>query len=282
MAWRLDLHDLHPGEAFSIHRFGPRAVQDFPLHTHREFHELFTVVAGQVEHRTAHGCEWLEPGAVVFVRVGDEHALRFARADYLNLNLPVQEWQRFSDYVGHSLPLSGLISASRPPATWLEAARHRQLVADLHALFTRQHAPDSRAALAAVLLRWLPCLPAERATSWPEWLTPLLAAIQANLETGLTIADLPRVAGVSREHLARTFRQHLATTPTAWLAEQKLQRAELLLQRSDLSLLAISERLGYGSISWFHRVFRQRHGCTPGRWRERQMTLTQHSPSELG
>lgn len=267
---RISIHHIRPGDAFSIHRVGPDSDQVFPEHGHDGFHELFTVVGGRVEHRLPASCAVLAPGAVVLVRAGDVHGFAFRRASYINLSFPVAEWQRLADYVGPSVPLADLVAAPSPPMTRLPATEHRRLVADLSGLFYRQHAEDSRAALAAVLLRWLPVLPAvPRQVGAPEWLAPLQQAVEERLELGLTLGDLPRMAGVSREHLARTFRRHLGCSPTAWLGERRLRRAELLLGRTDRQLADIAFSLGFGSLSWFHRAFSARHGCSPGAWRRR-------------
>lgn len=269
MAWRLDLHHIQPGDAFSIHRFGPLAEQDFPEHTHRDFHELFLVVAGEVEHRLADGVTMLGPGSFAMIRQDDEHGLRFSRADFINLSIPMTEWRRFADYLGGVLPLTALTAAAQPPSVVLTRARLRALAADLRELFGLQHTTGSRAALAAVLLRWLPSLPTANAATGPWWLAPFMATVESRLENGLDTADLPRLAGVGREHLARSFRRHHGTTPTAWLTERRLVRAELLLAHSDRGVLDIATCLGFGSVSWFHRAFRSRHGCTPQVWRRR-------------
>lgn len=269
---RLTLHAIRPGDAFYIHRIGPRCTSDFPLHAHHDFHELFTVVAGSVEHELGGRRTLLGAGTVMLVRAGDAHGLGFRSADFINLNLPIAEWSRLGDYLGGAVDLGSLTAASAPPQVMLPRARHRLLVADLQRLFYRQHELDSRAALAAVLLRWLPDLAvavpsADDAPSAPAWLPPLLTAIDDRLEQGVTIRDLPRLAGVSREHLARSLRRYHGLSPTAWLNERRLRRAELLLQRTDRGLADIAFTLGFGSLSWFHRAFHARHGCTPGAWR---------------
>jgi len=269
MVWRLDLHNIQPGEAFSIHRFGPRADQNFPEHTHRDFHELFLVIAGQVEHRTTSGVAMLGPGSFSLIRQEDEHGLRFCSADFINLSIPMAEWRRFADYLGGALPLTALIASPQAPSVVLTRANLRTLAADLRALFRLQRTTGSRAALASVLLRWLPSLPTSTTATGPSWWLPFLATVESRLEDGFSATDLPRLAGVGREHLARSFRRHHGTTPTAWLTERRLVRAELLLAHSDRSVLDIATCLGFGSVSWFHRAFRARHGCSPHVWRKR-------------
>jgi AraC-like DNA-binding protein len=63
----------------------------------------------------------------------------------------------------------------------------------------------------------------------------------------------------------------LQTTPTAWLEERRLERAGILLARTDRPLLDIALGLGFGSLSYFHRQFRKRFATTPMAWRQAQV-----------
>jgi AraC family transcriptional activator FtrA len=50
--------------------------------------------------------------------------------------------------------------------------------------------------------------------------------------------------------------------------QSRLASARTLLAETDLPLKAISERLGYDSVYFFARQFRQRIGVTPGLYRK--------------
>lgn len=75
--------------------------------------------------------------------------------------------------------------------------------------------------------------------------------------------------GLSRRRLMDLFRTEYGTTMGAYLTEVRLARAQVLLLEGGLSMLAVAEEAGFGSLSAFYRAFRQKNGCSPREYRER-------------
>jgi len=91
--------------------------------------------------------------------------------------------------------------------------------------------------------------------------------IAANLERDLTIAQLAKVASLSRFHFARAFKAAVGQSPHQFVSGQRLQRAKELLIRGDQSLLDIAIALNFSSQANFTRAFHRSAGKTPGQYR---------------
>jgi len=77
---------------------------------------------------------------------------------------------------------------------------------------------------------------------------------------------LESIAGrfyVSREHLARLFKQEKGTTVMDYLAYRRIEEAKRLLQQSHLSAKSVGEAVGYADPAYFHRIFKKMTGVTP-------------------
>ena len=98
-------------------------------------------------------------------------------------------------------------------------------------------------------------------------LNPALAALHAAPERKWTVADLARVATVSRSALDERFRQVLGLSPIRYLTEWRMHVAEDLLASTDLGVAAVSRRVGYDAEEAFSRAFKRSHGSSPGQWR---------------
>jgi AraC-like DNA-binding protein len=107
----------------------------------------------------------------------------------------------------------------------------------------------------------------------PRGPRPLLAIrvqelIRDNLDRNLSVSDLASMAGVSREHLTRVFREQTSLSPYQYLLRQKMLLACRLLKETSLTHKEISGRLGYGAPAHFSRTFRKVLRMTPGRFRQ--------------
>jgi len=76
--------------------------------------------------------------------------------------------------------------------------------------------------------------------------------------------DLARETGISRSLFQRRFREETGKTIRDFLIEARLNKAKALLENSDLSLVEISELVGFGRQSYLGHVFKKHLGITPG------------------
>ena len=73
---------------------------------------------------------------------------------------------------------------------------------------------------------------------------------------------LARRAHYSPCHFIRIFNSVFLQTPHAYLVQERLLRAQRLLQSGNLAVLEVAHASGFESPSAFSRVFRQRFGTT--------------------
>ena len=88
-----------------------------------------------------------------------------------------------------------------------------------------------------------------------------------------TVAELASAATVSRSVLDQRFREVLGRSPIKYLTEWRMHLADDLLRTTDLSVAAISRRIGYESEEAFSRAFRRGHSNSPGAWRASQQPM---------
>lgn len=81
-----------------------------------------------------------------------------------------------------------------------------------------------------------------------------------------TIATLAKSAALSRSAFFERFVQTVGMPPMEYLLAWRMAVAKRLLQRKDLGLAHIAERVGYGSASAFSTAFRRSVGQPPGRY----------------
>jgi AraC-like DNA-binding protein len=64
-------------------------------------------------------------------------------------------------------------------------------------------------------------------------------------------------------YLSSQFKKETGKNITDYIIDEKMHEAIALLQNENLSITQISELLGFGSTSYFAKVFRKTYRCTP-------------------
>lgn len=83
----------------------------------------------------------------------------------------------------------------------------------------------------------------------------------------ICIDDLAKLAGFSKFHFARLFKQFSGMSCYDYLIQKRIAHAETLLIQPDLSITEVAMRSGFGSLSTFNRVFKAVKNCTPSEYK---------------
>ena len=87
--------------------------------------------------------------------------------------------------------------------------------------------------------------------------------ITAHCTENLTVDELAVIAGFSKFHFIRLFKQFTNVTCYEYLIQKRIELAERLLIEPNLTITQVALQSGFGSLSSFNRVFKASKNCTP-------------------
>ncbi len=95
--------------------------------------------------------------------------------------------------------------------------------------------------------------------------------VEVHLGESIDLSMLAGVAGLSVHHFARQFKQSAGVTPHIYLTQKRVERAQEMLVRTELSLAEIAIAVGFFDQGHLARHFRHLLGKTPRefRWSQR-------------
>ncbi len=93
-------------------------------------------------------------------------------------------------------------------------------------------------------------------------LNNLITYIEDNLSDPLELEGLAKIAGMSKFHLSRMFKQEFGTSIYQYILTKRINRAVILLE-ADLSITEICDQTGFGSYPNFITRFKQMKGLPP-------------------
>ncbi|MCM1188119.1 MAG: AraC family transcriptional regulator [bacterium] len=98
----------------------------------------------------------------------------------------------------------------------------------------------------------------------------LMISVLSYIETNYRDGELTELA--ERLHydvywLSREIRRRTGKTYTELVQTKRLSQAAFLLTTTGRSVMDVASAVGYGNISYFHRIFREKYGVTPRKYR---------------
>jgi len=88
-----------------------------------------------------------------------------------------------------------------------------------------------------------------------------------HLAEAIDVSRLAEAAGCSRATLSRLFSGDLHTSPAAWIAQKRVERARELLRTTALPISEVARRVGIQDSYYFSRLFRRQAGLSPRQYR---------------
>lgn len=81
-----------------------------------------------------------------------------------------------------------------------------------------------------------------------------------------SVEQVAKHVNVDRSYLYRLFLKYRSVSPSEYLLECRLKRAEKLLENSELSMSEIADFVGFYDTSHFYRAFLSKYGTTPQKY----------------
>lgn len=164
--------------------------------------------------------------------------------------------------------LSGTFAMVRPE----EAPRIRALVNAMMDELTNQglnYEISVRGLFLTFMTEMMRLLSARGTTASPRsmGIGPALNYINEHYMEEFSIGDLADLCGMSQSHFRALFRSAMGIGPLEQVNRTRIQKACSLLRMTDSSVLAISELVGYRTLSSFNRHFSAEMGVSPSEWR---------------
>lgn len=94
--------------------------------------------------------------------------------------------------------------------------------------------------------------------------------VEEHVTTVIRLKDVAAHAGISVTRAVHLFKIQFGYSIMQYAVQIRLAMALRLMDNTNYTLERIAEETGFGSYTYFHRVFRERYGVSPGVYRKRE------------
>lgn len=240
--------------------FGPRRMRDW---------ELVWLMQGDAEYRWGESNVVAPEGSVVLCRPG--------ATDFFQWDLHRRTRHAFVHFQVHRVPEDWPDWADWP---FVRAPEEDDILRPLFRhLLTWANGGDSGQRRLTLMTMLTVFQTGQRATGslarevWPPAVEQVCAFIAERLDedpaAALSLPALAQVACVTPEHLCRLFKTALGRSPSETVRLARLDRAAILLARSNYTVGEVAALYGFLSPFHFSRAFKQALGQSPSEVRRR-------------
>lgn len=248
--------------------------QDGYIHRH-EYYEIFYILNGSISHLCNNITEHLSIGDFLILRPNDIH--QFIRKNnspcsHRDILIDTNLFDQVLTFLNPKF-LENLKNAQMPYKTNMNISKLHSYENNLNNF---NHMPEMEISLTeyakCVLTNILSdmLLNSKNIISYDRMPSLVKNIISLLNTTDGIINGIPSVLKrytYSPIYLSRLFKQHMGITMTDYLKNVRLNYAELYLQTTSLTLEEITEQIGLSSVSYFNKIFKEKHETTPVKYR---------------
>lgn len=92
--------------------------------------------------------------------------------------------------------------------------------------------------------------------------------IEKHLSEPISLDDLSSLLHFEKSYLTVRFKEIWGLSPMQYVSWLRIERAKVLLLTTDMSITDIANEVGFGSIHYFSRFFKEKENITPNEFRK--------------
>lgn len=108
-----------------------------------------------------------------------------------------------------------------------------------------------------------PTMPVINQSYMHEKITEIVQYINEHYMDPISLSSISEQFYISRSYLSKVFKEATTFTFVEYLNNVRIREAKKLLNKSDMKVTEVSEKVGFGSITHFGRVFKEVTGHAP-------------------
>lgn len=93
--------------------------------------------------------------------------------------------------------------------------------------------------------------------------------IELNYEKEINRKDLSALVFLNPDYMDRVFKEQEGISVNRYINKVRMEKAQLLLEKTQMQVLEIADKVGYSSLSNFNMQFKQYCGLSPNQYRKR-------------
>jgi len=114
-----------------------------------------------------------------------------------------------------------------------------------------------------------------------ERIQAVIRHMESNYQETITVNELASSVHLDVSYFIQSFQKIASKTPLQYLHDLRFNAATCFLSRTNMPVQEITTAVGFQSIHYFSRLFKQRYGMSPTLWRKQYSLQPQTNPADI-
>lgn len=106
-------------------------------------------------------------------------------------------------------------------------------------------------------------------SSKDTYLKNILSYIHENYYKEIRLSQISAIMNIDRTYIYKLFKKYLNISPQQYILNYRLEKSIILIRKSNLSIMEISEKVGFNTYSYFVNKFKTYTGLSPLEYRNK-------------
>lgn len=235
-----------------------------------DFYEVLIVIEGEMMHHINEKTIKMKKGDMMFLRPHDHHYFeKIEDIDCVAINIPFSN-NTFLEMLSftHLIEFSSLLFETQdPPKVTLNDNIVKNIILEFMTLDDMQgqnlkiYISKLRCTLSNMLTYFFTGV--DEFLHLPEWFTVLCQEMHKKENFKLGVQKMLELTNRSYQHIGRTFKKYLNTTPTHYVNSLRIRYGVNLIINTDLPTTDVIYECGFNNSSQFFKLFKEFYNYTP-------------------
>ncbi|MNJ51247.1 putative response regulatory protein [compost metagenome] len=100
--------------------------------------------------------------------------------------------------------------------------------------------------------------------------------VEMHIEEAISQQEVAAHVHLNGSYFSSLFKEQCQMNFSEYVTRRKLQKAKELLLKTNLTIAEVAQRIGYQSVKYFNKLFKEYEGMSPGQYRSMRNGMVAH------
>ena len=110
-----------------------------------------------------------------------------------------------------------------------------------------------------------------------KYIQYVIEYVEKNYRQQIRVNDIADSIGLNRSYMTTLFKKIMGESPKEYLVRFRMEKAEILLRKTNIRIQLVAEQVGYNEMISFSRAFKKKNNVSPSEYRKNAQSFGENT-----